>query len=244
MTMKFSLILCAGALVLIVAPVAIRGSTNTNEVQPPKSLNVKTKRPKIVVVSDSLTNTNLNNWLALVQARVPGVELVAEAHGGWSTRSYFREHLAAQAFAKVPPDANLCIILIGSNNLFEAAGGSDAAVAEATTGVVRIIDHVRKLAPSVSSVLLLAPPTVALKNLDPATANQPRRVDQHSPVYLGKLSAAYRQLAAQQGWQFADLFPVLSDNDYVDVAHPNADGNRKLADVIVPALTAWVKGLP
>jgi lysophospholipase L1-like esterase len=196
-------------------------------------------RRKAVVVSDSLTSHEPTNWLARVQARLPGVELVAEAHGGWTTMSYFRERLAHEAFRNVPGDAELCVILLGSNNLFEAVGGSDEAVAEATAGVVRVAEHVRKLSPSAKDVLLLAPPKVVLTNVDPASRTQQRRIDTHTPAYLAKLGASYRALASRRGWRYVDLLPVLSDDDYLDAAHPNAAGHVKLAEAISPAIGEW-----
>ena len=199
-------------------------------------------RRTVVVVSDSLTNDEPGNWLALAQARLPGVRLVAEAHGGWTTTSFFRERLAHEAFVNVPGDAELCVILLGSNNLFEAAGGTDEAVAEATAGVARIAEHVRKLSPAAKDVLLLAPPKVVLKKVDPATRTQQRRIDAHTPAFLAKLSASYRALAGRQGWRFVDLLPVLDDEDYMDAAHPNAAGHKELADAIAPAIEEWMKG--
>lgn len=194
----------------------------------------------IVAIGDSLTNEEPDNWTAHARVRLPGVRLAVEAHGGWSTHSYFRERLAHVAFANVPADAELCVILLGSNNLFEARGGDAAAVLDAVAGVRRIAAHVRTLAPGLRDILLLAPPTVALRHLTPADRALSRRVDQQSPLYLGQLSHAYRELAGRLGWRFADLFPVLTEADYVDPAHPGPDGQRKLADVIVPAIAAWL----
>ena len=176
-----------------------------------------------------------------VQARLPAVEVVSEAHGGWSTTSYFRERLAYEAFQRVPGNADLCIVLIGSNNLFEAEGGSDAAVADASEGVVRIVEHVQKLSPSTRDVLLLAPPTVALKNVEPESLKLTRRIDHHTPLYLNRLAVAYKALATAKSWRFVDLFPVLTEQDYADSAHPNEAGQTKLADAITPAIAAWLE---
>jgi lysophospholipase L1-like esterase len=195
---------------------------------------------KIVVIGDSLTSDEPANWATLVQARLPAVEVVTEAHGGWSTTSYFRERLAHEAFQRVPGDAGLCVVLLGSNNLFEAEGGSEAAIVDATEGVVRIVEHVQKLSPSARDVLLIAPPTVALKFVEPESLKLTRRIDRHSPHFLAKLSAAYRALAASKKWRFVDLFPLLSEDDYVDSAHPTAAGQLKLAHAITPEIEIWL----
>ncbi len=193
---------------------------------------------KIIVVSDSLTNDDATNWLALAAKKRPGITWVGEAHGGWSTRSYFKEKFDGVAFARVPADADTLIVLIGSNNLFEAGGGSDEAVAEATAGVEKIVEHVRKLSPTLRTVLLVAPPTVALKNRVGEDPKAGRRVDDESPKYLEKLGRSYEALAKSKGWLFADLFPVLDENDFLDVSHPTPGGNEKVAATILSALDA------
>lgn len=193
---------------------------------------------KIVAVSDSLTNDEPTNWLALLGKKL-NVAVVAEAHGGWSTRSYFKDKFRGEAFARVPADADLAIILLGSNNLFLDEGGSDATVAEAVAGVQQVAAHVRTLAPK-ARIMLVAPPTVALKNNKLPTPKPKRRIDTHTPGELAKLSRAYRALAQQKGWLFADLYPVLTDADYIDAAHPNAAGNARIAEVIAATLLRGV----
>jgi lysophospholipase L1-like esterase len=193
-------------------------------------------RGKIVAVSDSLTNDQPENWLALVAARSPALKAVANAHGGWTTKSFFKEKFKDVAFARVPPDAAMFILLLGSNNLFEAQGGSDEAVAEAVAGIERLAAHLLGIAPR-AEIVLAAPPTVALsKNVLPDPKPE-RRMDTHTPQYLRRLSRAYRALAARRGWRFVDLLPVLTEEDFADAAHPNAAGNRKMADAVWAALT-------
>ena len=201
----------------------------------PKKANVPPLCAKIVAVSDSLTNDRPDNWLALMAAGRPGVTVVANAHGGWTTKSFFKEKFKDVAFARVPRDADLFILLVGSNNLFEAQGGSDAAVEEAVEGIERLAAHLLGLSPG-AEILLVAPPTVALKNNVLADPKPERRIDDHTPEYLGRLSRAYRDLAARRRWRFVDLCPVLSDEDFADAAHPNARGNRKMAEAIGAAL--------
>ena len=198
---------------------------------------------KVVAVSDSLTNEDPCNWLAMVGRQVPGIEVVSEAHGGWTTTSYFKEKFNGIAFAKIPRDADLFIILLGSNNLFEAQGGTDAAVAEATEGVRRISEHLLRLSPG-ASILLVAPPTVALKNNVLPDPKPERRVDNHTPRYLAELSRSYRAFAARRNWRFVDLLPLLDEGDYMDTAHPNDNGNRKIASAIGRVVAEWMKANP
>jgi len=190
---------------------------------------------KICAVSDSLTSDAPDNWLALLGAMRPGLQVVAEAHGGWTTHSYFKSKFDGVAFARVPRDADLFILLIGSNNLFEAEGGSAVAVDEATEGVARLARHVLGLSPG-ADILLVAPPKVVLAKCRAEEPKPARRIDVHTPEFLKRLGDSYRALAARKGWLFADLLPVLSDADYVDAAHPNAQGNRKMAQAIWAAI--------
>ncbi len=191
---------------------------------------------KITTVSDSLTNGEPTNYLGLL-GRALGAAVAPEAHGGWTTSSYFREHLREEAFARLALDADLCILLIGSNDLFEDCGGSDASVRGAVLGVQRIAGYVCERIPGIR-FLLVAPPTVCLEKVVPADPPQARRIDAHTPDMLRKLSEAYRELAAGKGWLFANLFPVLGDGDFLDAAHPTATGNQKMADVIAATLRA------
>ncbi len=189
---------------------------------------------KIVAVSDSLTNDEPDNYLALLgeKLRVP---VVAEAHGGWTTTTYFRERFHDVAFAKVPADADLCLILIGSNNLFEDAGGSEKSIADAVAGVRMIAEHVHGVAPRARFVLV-APPIVAMKNNHLPEIKPQRRIDVQTPAMLAALAGAYRDLAAREGWLFVDLQPVLTEDDYIDSAHPSPAGNRKIAEALAAAL--------
>ena len=182
-------------------------------------------RGTVCAISDSLTNDDPGNWLGLLAAGAPGLRVVAEAHGGWTTRSYFKtKKFGRLLFARVPADTDLFILLLGSNNLFEAEGGSDAAVEEACRGIVRVAKRALRLSPG-AEVMLAAPPTVALKNVERYDGPKPkRRIDSQSPFYLEKLSRSYRKLAMKQGWYFVDLFPVLNDRDFVDGAHPGPGG--------------------
>jgi lysophospholipase L1-like esterase len=188
----------------------------------------------ILAVSDSLTNEEPTNYLSIL-GRTLNIPVIAEAHGGWSTTSYFRERLKDQAFAKVPHDADLCLLLLGSNNLFEDAGGSPASIADAVAGIQKIAAHIRVLAPQ-SRFLLVAPPTVALKNNHLPDPKPQRRIDTHTPQMLAELSRAYRQLASEKKWLFADLFPILTEDDFVDSAHPSPIGNQKIADALLPII--------
>lgn len=48
-----------------------------------------------------------------------------------------------------------------------------------------------------------------------------------------------RRLAAEKDWMYTTLFPIPHDSDYVDAAHPGAQGNRKMADHIVAVLNEF-----
>ena len=191
---------------------------------------------KIVAVSDSLSNDEPTNYLALLGSRF-NVAVVANAHGGWTTRSYFKDKFKEIAFARIPADADLFILLIGSNDLFEDRGGSEASIAQAVQGVQKLAAHVLTSSPS-ARILLVAPPIVVLKNQPAPDPNAERRIDTHTPGMLARLAVAYRQLASEKHWYFADLQPVLTEDDYLDAAHPNPAGNRKIADALAAALIA------
>jgi lysophospholipase L1-like esterase len=199
-------------------------------------------RPVVVAVSDSLTNEEPTNWLAMLGVMRPDIRVVAEAHGGWTTKSYFKAKFDGVAWASLPERADVAIILLGSNNLFEDRGGSDASVQEAVDGVQKIEAYLRAKYPHVR-VILAAPPTCVPERWTDRTGD--RRIDEHSPKYLGKLSDAYRQLAARRGWEFVDLYPLLeSPGDFVDAAHATEQANRKIAAAIGQAvntlLPRWV----
>jgi hypothetical protein len=115
-------------------------------------------KPVVVAVSDSLTNEEPTNWLAMLGVMRPDIRVVAEAHGGWTTKSYFKAKFDGVAWASLPERADVAIILIGSNNLFEDRGGSDASVQEAVDGVQKIEAYLRAKYPDVR-IILVAPPT-------------------------------------------------------------------------------------
>lgn len=186
----------------------------------------------LVAVGDSLTNDEPDNWLQVLARSRGGVRAVAEAHGGWTTRSYFKDKFEGVAFASLPPHADVCVILIGSNNLFEAGGGSEAAIEEACAGVERIAGVVRERC-GCGRFVLAAPPSVCLPNVEmEAQAGQERRIEPSTPEWIRRLGDAYRELAAERGWEFVDLFPLLGDEDFVDAAHPTAEGQRTMAGAI------------
>ena len=186
-------------------------------------------RGKIVAVSDSLTNDQPDNWLALLGAKCPGCAMISNSYGGWTTKSFFKEKFRDIAFANIPPDAAVFILLLGSNNLFEAQGGSDAAVQEATEGVDRLAAHLLTMSPG-AEILLAAPPGVVVSRERLTEPKPERRIDAYTPGFLAKLSDSYRHLAARRGWRFVDLLPLLAENDFADAAHPNKEGNRKMAE--------------
>ena len=196
---------------------------------------------KVVAVSDSLTNTQEDNWLAAMGRQVPGIQVIANAFGGWTTRSYFKDKFRDIAFAAVPEDAELFVLLLGSNNLFEDGGGSDASVAEAADGVLKLAAHLKTLAPGAEFVLV-APPRVAMKNNQLAEPRPARRIDAQTPQFLKRLGEAYRSLARERGWRFVDLYPVLEEDDFVDAAHPGPAGNQKIATAIGSVVKDWSSG--
>lgn len=196
-----------------------------------------TLRGKIVAVSDSLTGERPENWLALLGARFPGCTMVSNSYGGWTTRSFFKDKFKDVAFAKIPSDAMMFILLLGSNNLFEAQGGNDEAVREATEGIERLAAHLLRMSPG-AEIVLAAPPGVALRHNKLPDPKPERRIDDHTPGFLAKLSRSYRELAARRGWRFVDLFAVLREEDFADAAHPNREGNRKMAEAFWRVLSA------
>ena len=191
-------------------------------------------QPIVVAVSDSLTNNGPTNWLAVLGDMRPDIHTVAEAHGGWTTKSYFKAKFDGMAWAALPERADVAIILMGSNNLFEDRGGSNASVQEAVDGVQKIEAHLRGKYPHVK-IILAAPPTCVPQRWTDRTSD--RRIDDHSPKCLGRLSEEYRRLAGRRGWGFVDLYRLLeAPDDFSDAAHPAAQANREIAAAMVNAV--------
>jgi len=193
------------------------------------------EKMKITVISDSLTNDEPENWLSLLPDMAPGITVAANAHGGWTTHSFFKEKFRDAAFTRVEPDTDVFILLVGSNNIFEDFGGSDEAVRLAVAGVERIAGRALALAPR-AGVLLAAPPNVALANVQFQMTTPPRRILPETPFFLAELGAEYQRLAGRRGWMFVNLFPLLEDVDFADAAHPNPAGNRKIAAAVLKTL--------
>jgi lysophospholipase L1-like esterase len=109
-------------------------------------------------------------------------------------------------------------------------------VHEACEGVERIADRVRRESPD-ARVLLVAPPRVVLEKLPPDSNTQGDRLILPETLgWLERLGDAYRKVAERNGWTYLTLFPLLDKADFADAAHPNAAGNRKMADAVLRAL--------
>jgi len=220
---------------LVAAPFISPGCARSTDGQAPVVLSIEGIKGKIVCVGDSLTAAEgvprEQGFAAKLARRSNQITVIQQGRSGWPTTAYLRR--MDDVLEALPTDAGVIVIQLGANDL-RVDGHSDETVARTVANMGRIIDVFRAHSPE-AKIVVMTPPTMIPEKLTPRLRQA--GFGPHSPPVLGRLSDAYRDLAASKNCGFIDLFPVLANGDTLDGAHPNDSGHTKIADEIWHRLT-------
>ena len=183
---------------------------------------------KVLVIGDSLVSREADNWVAQLDAAHESLEMVAKPHPGWATTSFLKPKLEAKAYAGIDPEAELVLLLMGSNDI-RIHGHSDETIAAAVANFDKLIPRFRERAPRAEFVLI-APPMIFPKKLTERVREA--GFNEQSPRYILRLRDAYRSYAIARGLRFIDLSGAVSEEHCTDGAHMDAAGNAEIATAV------------
>jgi acyl-CoA thioesterase-1 len=194
--------------------------------------------PAILVFGDSITAGNAlpaeerrEAWVSVLNREARGrFLLINEGKGGRPTNSV-REF--DQALAR-HPKIDALAILLGTNDSRDVSG---QCVPKAVENLGAMIERVRRDHGDGLPILLIAPPNL---NKDALVATKP--IAEERDANLRALGDAYRELAARLNLSFASLYGVVPPETMThDGVHPNAAGNRAIAEALSPELEKLTK---
>lgn len=194
--------------------------------------------PTILVFGDSITAGNAlpaeareQAWVSVLNREARGrFLLINEGKGGRPTNSV-REF--DQALARHPKIGALAILL-GTNDSRDVSG---QCVPKAVENLGAMIERVRRAHGDGLPILLIAPPNL---NKDALVATKP--IAEERDANLRALGDAYRELAARLNLSFASLYGVVPPETMThDGVHPDAAGNRAIAEALSPELEKLTK---
>ena len=217
--------------VLIAAPTARLASAAEPAAVPPPG--------KLVCVGDSITAgesvTPDQCYVGRLKAKAAaaGVKLdvAADGRSGWTTGDFLAH--AKAVVAKVPADATVVTILLGTNDA-RSADSPEKVADRAADHVTKLIALYHAKAPRATFVLV-GPPAVDVARLTPRL----RKADYgaRTPPALTAIRAAYKAAAERLGARFVDLSAVPSAGHTVDGVHPDPAGHAEIADAVWAALS-------
>lgn len=155
-----------------------------------------------------------------------GMKVKNEGRSGWATQDYIKN--AQGMVDAMPADAAVVTILLGTNDTRFGEDGNEIAN-RAVANLRKLIAAYRAKAPNARFVIMAAPaiyPDMLPENLRNANYNE------RSPAKVAALRDAYRAMAQEDHMQFIDLSDLPSRENSIEGVHPNAAGQRQLADKI------------
>jgi lysophospholipase L1-like esterase len=202
--------------------------------------------PTILCIGDSITAAD-RSWAALV-GNHPEIDTIKAGKGGRQTGAAsetFQQAVdAGEPFDRV-------IFFLGVNNLpSRDPRPPEQKLAICVQDMGRAIDlALEKLKPA--DVILVAPCSVNAELMRqpcetdvPTTKRRERNVQKGYEIcqpILVQLETAYRRLAAEKGLRFVSMLNVVSPENLPDGLHPNDEGQRQIAAVIMPFLLEQAK---
>ena len=203
---------------------------------------------KLVCVGDSITEGALatrpercyvSRIRSLASEAHCDLQVVNEGRSGWSTGAFAAN--AAALAAKLPVDATLITIMLGTNDTRE--NGLPGKIAEeAADHLDKLIKLYREKVPGVEVVLITPPAAYPSKFTE-----ELRRAhyEENTPEKLMAIDAAYQSLARRLGLRLIDVSKLPGSEHSPDGVHPDDDGHAKLAEWIWRALNGDpAPGLP
>lgn len=188
----------------------------------------------VLILGDSLTEgpgvAPEETYVARLNERPGGLRFIAQGRSGWSTGSYLRR--MAEVKAQLPAHADAVLVQLGANDLRER--GHDQTTIDSTLANLQTIFAMAAERYPGAALGLVAPPTFELAKLD--ARMRAAGFGDHTPHWLARLGTAYRQLCAQRGLRWVNLFEALGEGLTYDGAHPNAAGHRRVAAAMAAQL--------
>jgi len=191
-------------------------------------------RPTVVFLGDSITEGATTqrkvNFVSLLAQRHPDMRFINQGRGGWSTKNYVQRW--GEIIPTLPLKMDAAVLQLGSNDLWQT-GHTDETVAAAAANMKTLADNLKRRFPG-ARIILAAPPTMFPQQFSDklgevfGTRSLPR---------LREIGKAYETLAAEQGYDFVDLYPVFTEPGHTtDGAHASAEGHRRIAKAFEKAL--------
>jgi acyl-CoA thioesterase-1 len=193
--------------------------------------------PAILVFGDSITAGNAlpaeerqEAWVPVLNREAGGrFVLINEGKGGRPTDSVkeFEQALARH------PTFDALVIFLGANDSRDVSG---ECVPKAIANLTAMVGHVRKVRGEMPPILLVAP-----ANLNKSALVATKPIAKERDANLRALGEAYRELAAREKLRFASLYGIVPEETMTrDGVHPNAAGNRAIAEALRPELEKLV----
>ena len=184
---------------------------------------------RILCYGDSITHKG--RWVAEVGSH-PGIEMINAGRSG---------RRASQALDQLKPylekhkKLDRIILFLGVNDLpaRDPRPGDvkvDACVKNMSAAIDLALKHVKKA----KDLILIAPCTV-----NPDTMNEVNKKKGYhicGPL-LASMEKKYQALAKEKGISFLSLLNVVSKENFKDGLHPNAAGDKEIAQVIAVFLS-------
>lgn len=193
--------------------------------------------PAILVFGDSITAGNAlpaeerkDAWVSVLNREADGrFLLINEGKGGRPTDSVkeFEQALGRH------PKFDALMIMLGTNDSRDVSG---QCVPKAVANLTAMIEHARKARGAALPILLVGPPNL---NKDALVATKP--IAKERDANLRALGEAYLDLGGRLKVNFASVYGVVPEETLTrDGVHPDAKGNRALADALRPKLERLV----
>lgn len=194
--------------------------------------------PTILVFGDSITAGNAlpaeeraDAWVSIVNREAGGrFVLLNEGKGGRPTNSVqeFDQALGRH------PQIDALAILLGTNDSRDVSG---RCVPKAVENIGSMIERARRTHGEKLPILLIGPPNL---NKDALVATKP--IAEERDANLRALGEAYRELAAHLNLSFVSLYGIVPPKTMTrDGVHPDAAGNRAIADALSPEFAKLTK---
>ena len=180
---------------------------------------------KIVCFGDSITHGAFvegNGWVEQLGKKSDDIITVNAGRNGRKTSD--KNELTP--VIEKNRDADYFLFFLGVNDLKD---GTDSMVTACINNMQWMIEQVKKNIPK-AKIVLIAPCGINLKDM--SEINQKKKYNENTAASLINLEEGYKNLAEKEKVGFISLLNTVSPQNYVDGLHPNAKGQKEIADKI------------